>query len=98
MRAIENVRLFWYKLCMVAEDAELIPATIVVRPWGRHGLWLAMVLDGSAVLARLVALSEDTAFKRACEWAAPRAVNRAHWIAIPEPRGTVDNYDDRPRE
>lgn len=71
---------------MTQRDPDLMPATVAVRQWGKHGLWLAVVMDGSTVVARLLALSEDAAFEKASLWAAPRPSSRAHWSAIPEPR------------
>lgn len=76
---------------MNSSDAGPVPATIAVRTWGPHGLWVAIVMDGSTVVARFLGLSEDAAFDRARAWAAPRAVYRARWVDIPAPRGADED-------
>jgi len=71
---------------MNSPNAEQVPATIAVKPWGLHGLWVALVMDGSTVVGRFLAFSEEAAFDRARASAAPRAVHRARWVEIPTPR------------
>lgn len=63
-------------------DAERVPAVVAIRRWGMHGLWMAIVLDGSTVVCRLFAFSAEAAFRRAETWAAPRAVRRADWVDV----------------
>lgn len=80
----------WYNRHMPLHDAEQVPATVVVKPWGQHRLWQAIVMDGSTVVARLFGLSEQSALERAIHWVAPRATVRADWSAIPTPRQAAD--------